>query len=56
MSRFSPDRPPRIGQLAVYCGLFDEAMPPKFRRDQELWLGAGITSGIPSGKNGRFLG
>ncbi|MDE0131194.1 MAG: hypothetical protein OXQ32_02875 [bacterium] len=35
MSRPSPDRPPRIGQLSVYFGLFDEAMPPEFRRDRE---------------------
>ena len=28
-------RPPRIGQLSVYFGLFDEAMPPEFRRDRE---------------------
>ena len=28
-------RPPRIGQLSVYFGLFDEAMPPQFRQDRE---------------------
>lgn len=27
--------PPRIGQLSVYFGLFDKAMPPEFRRDRE---------------------
>ena len=35
MSRPFLDRPPRIGQLSVYFGLFDAAMPPEFRRDRE---------------------
>ena len=35
MSSTPPQRPPRIGQLSVYFGLFDEAMPPEFRRDRE---------------------
>ena len=35
MSSPSLRRPPRVGQLSVYFGLFDEAMPPEFRRDRE---------------------
>ncbi len=35
MSRLLSDRPPRIGQLSVYFGLFDQAMPPEFRHDRE---------------------
>lgn len=35
MTRSSLNQPPRIGQLSVYFGLFDEAMPPEFRRDRE---------------------
>jgi L-arabinose isomerase len=35
MTSHPPNRPPRIGQLSVYFGLFDEAMPPEFRQDRE---------------------
>ncbi len=35
MSAVPLQRPPRIGQLSVYFGLFDEAMPPEFRLDRE---------------------
>ena len=35
MTRSAMNQPPRIGQLSVYFGLFDEAMPPEFRRDRE---------------------
>ena len=35
MSSTPLHRPPRIGQLSVYFGLFDEAMPPEFRQDRE---------------------
>ena len=48
MSLLSPNRRPRIGQLSVYFGLFDEAMPPEFRRDREA-LGHRFTEFLSAG-------